>query len=92
MSRNDYRMADDGRDNLDLWERCRLIVERGIKKYGNAGSLPISGTGRSRKKGVDGPATSYTLGVPTRKKANENSKRSNRNDDHRKRGGLGPGS
>lgn len=44
------RMADDGHDNLSLWERCRLIVEAGIKKYGDAGGLPISGTGRARKK------------------------------------------
>lgn len=44
------RVADDGRDNLSLWERCRLIVEAGIKKYGDAGGLPISGTGRARKK------------------------------------------
>jgi hypothetical protein len=42
-------MADDGRDNLSLWERCRLIVEAGIKKYGDSGGLPISGTGRARK-------------------------------------------
>jgi hypothetical protein len=44
------RMADDGRDNVSLWERCRMIVENGIKKYGDAGGLPISGTGRARKK------------------------------------------
>lgn len=44
------RVADDGRDNLSLWDRCRLIVEQGIKKYGDAGSLPVSGTGRARKK------------------------------------------
>jgi hypothetical protein len=43
-------MADDGRDNVSLWERCRMIVEAGIKKYGDAGGLPISGTGRARKK------------------------------------------
>jgi hypothetical protein len=46
------RIADDGRDNISLWERCRLIVEQGIKKYGDAGGLPISGTGRARKKKV----------------------------------------
>lgn len=44
------RVADDGRDNISLWERCRLIVENGIKKYGDSGGLPISGTGRARKK------------------------------------------
>jgi hypothetical protein len=44
------RLADDGRDNLSLWERCRLIVEAGVRKYGDAGGLPISGTGRPRKK------------------------------------------
>jgi len=44
------RIADDGRDNLSLWERCRLIIERGVKKYGDAGGLPISGTGKPRKK------------------------------------------
>jgi hypothetical protein len=44
------RMADDGRDNVSLWDRCRMIVEAGIKKYGDAGGLPISGTGRARKK------------------------------------------
>lgn len=44
------RVAEDGYDNLSLWERCRLIVENGIKKYGDAGGLPISGTGRARKK------------------------------------------
>jgi hypothetical protein len=44
------RIADDGRDNISLWERCRLIVEAGIAKYGDAGGLPISGTGRARKK------------------------------------------
>lgn len=44
------RVADDGRDNLSLWERCRLIVENGIKKYGDAGGLPVSGTGRARRK------------------------------------------
>jgi hypothetical protein len=27
-----------------------MIVENGIKKYGDAGGLPISGTGRARKK------------------------------------------
>jgi hypothetical protein len=43
-------MADDGRDNVSLWDRCRMIVEAGIKKYGDAGGLPISGTGRARKK------------------------------------------
>ena len=47
------QVADDGRDNLSLWERCRLIVEAGIRKYGDAGSLPISGTGRARKKTID---------------------------------------
>lgn len=44
------RIADDGHDNMSLWERCRIIVENGIKKYGDAGGLPISGTGRARKK------------------------------------------
>lgn len=48
------RIADDGRDNLSLWERCRLIVNAGVKKYGDAGALPVSGTGRSRKKKDDG--------------------------------------
>jgi len=43
-------LADDGRDNLSLWERCRLIVQNGVKKYGDAGGLPISGTGRARRK------------------------------------------
>jgi hypothetical protein len=42
------RIADDGRDNVSLWERCRMIVENGIKKYGDAGGLPISGTGKAR--------------------------------------------
>jgi len=50
MSRNIIRQADDGRDNVSLWDRCRMIVENGIKKYGDAGGLPISGTGRARKK------------------------------------------
>lgn len=44
------RVADDGRDNLSLWERCRLIVAAGVKKYGDSGGLPISGTGKARKK------------------------------------------
>ena len=44
------RVADDGRDNASLWDRCRMIVENGVKKYGDAGGLPISGTGRARKK------------------------------------------
>lgn len=50
MSRNIIRQADDGRDNVSLWDRCRMIVENGIKKYGDAGGLPISGTGRARIK------------------------------------------
>jgi hypothetical protein len=44
------KQAEDGRDNTSLWERCRLIVENGVKKYGDSGGLPISGTGRARKK------------------------------------------
>jgi hypothetical protein len=44
------RVADDGRDNLSLWERCRLIVQAGVKKYGDAGGLPISGIGKARRK------------------------------------------
>lgn len=48
---HDYlKQADDGRDNLSLWERCRLIVQNGVKKYGDSGSLTISGTGRARAK------------------------------------------
>jgi hypothetical protein len=27
-----------------------MIVQNGVKKYGDAGGLPISGTGRARKK------------------------------------------
>lgn len=50
MNRNIIRQADDGRDNVSLWERCRMIVENGIKKYGDSGGLPVSGTGRARKK------------------------------------------
>jgi len=49
-NRDSYRLEDDGRDMSSIWERCRGIVERGIKRYGNSGSLPISGTGRARKK------------------------------------------
>lgn len=45
-----YKLEDDGRDGMSLWDRCQGIVERGIKKFGNSGSLPISGTGRARKK------------------------------------------
>jgi len=45
-----YRIEDDGTDQYSLWERCRGIVERGIKRIGDSGSLPISGTGRARKK------------------------------------------
>lgn len=45
-----YRVEDDGSDRYSLWERCRGIVERGIKRIGDSGSLPISGTGRARKK------------------------------------------
>ena len=48
--RDNYKIEDDGHDLSCLWERCRGIVERGIKRYGNSGSLPISGTGRARKK------------------------------------------
>jgi hypothetical protein len=49
--KHDYlKPADDGRDNTSLWERCRMIVQNGIKKYGDAGGLPVSGTGRARKK------------------------------------------
>jgi hypothetical protein len=48
---HDYlKQADDGRDNLSLWERCRLIVQNGVKKYGDSGGLPVSGTGRARAK------------------------------------------
>jgi hypothetical protein len=50
MNDEEYRLEDDGRDDSCLWERCRGIIERGIKRYGDAGSLPISGTGRARKK------------------------------------------
>jgi hypothetical protein len=50
MKKPIIRIADDGRDNLSLWDRCRLIVEAGIRKYGDSGGLPISGTGRARKK------------------------------------------
>jgi len=50
MSKNFIiRQADDGRDNVSLWDRCRMIVENGIKKYGDAGGLPISGTGAREK-------------------------------------------
>ena len=56
MSKNPYnshRVDEDGRDYTSLWDRCRGIVERGIKRYGTSGSLPISGTGRIRKKKID---------------------------------------
>ena len=49
-NRTYLRLAEDGRDNLSLWERCRLIVQNGVKRYGDSGGLPISGTGRARKK------------------------------------------
>ena len=61
------RIADDGRDNLSLWERCRLIVEAGIRKYGDAGGLPVSGTGRARKKKIDRSNNKGKVVVPTLK-------------------------
>ena len=62
------RQADDGRDNVSLWDRCRMIVENGIKKYGDAGGLPISGTGRARKKKkkVEGRAKKASVAPPTK--------------------------
>ncbi len=66
------QVADDGRDNLSLWERCRLIVEAGIRKYGDAGSLPISGTGRARKKNIDRSKSKAKVPLPTHDKPKEN--------------------
>ena len=49
-NRDIFRIEDDGKENYSVWERCRGIVERGIKRIGNSGSLPISGTGKARVK------------------------------------------
>lgn len=59
-----FRVADE-RDNLSLWERCRLIVEAGIRKYGDAGGLPISGTGKARKKKIDQKPKKKSVKPPT---------------------------
>lgn len=41
--------VDDDRDHTSLYDRCMGIIERGIKKMGAAGSLPVSGHGKPRK-------------------------------------------
>jgi len=73
MRRNPIiQVADDGRDNLSLWERCRLIVEAGIRKYGDAGALPISGTGRARKKDIDRSKKPAKVMAPPNKNQHDN--------------------
>lgn len=44
-----YRVEDD-REHGSLYERCMGIIDRGIKRLGTAGSMPVSGHGRPRKK------------------------------------------
>jgi hypothetical protein len=42
-----YRVEDD-REHGSLYERCMGIIDRGIKRMGSAGSMPVSGHGRPR--------------------------------------------
>ena len=77
-----YRVYDP-HDNLSLWERCRLIVEAGIRKYGDSGSLPVSGTGKARKKTIDHAKKKGKVMAPTPNDQHEPDKSRSRRDDPR---------